>query len=259
MTHDERLLDLYLDGALDTERHREVAEHLSGCLHCTEYVNRGTALRNAVRAQLRSVQTPDDLMDTLRATLASAALPPAPAERASHRTRALLPAAAMLTLLAIGALLLLQILDRQNPSALDVTTELATTYVTFAHDTSLLQISGDRSTVRSWLEERVGFPVSIPDVPGYELSGGRVVTFDGQAAAMLVYENEPAQTYVSILTFSLPAGELSNMDRSGAFWVGTTRKIAVAVWSDGDLAHALVGAATQDEVVRLASAASRST
>jgi anti-sigma factor RsiW len=255
LKHEEHLLDLYLDGALDAERRIEISDHLNGCSMCADYVANGEALRTAVQTRLRSVQPPSDLIDSIRTAVASVPAPP-PAVRRSRRARPLLSVAAVLALLAIGAILALEVLNLQTSPALELTAELAAAHVRFAHDDSLLEVTGDRSTVLAWFQERVGFQSAAPDVPGYELRGGRIVMFDGHPATMLVYEDESTQEYISILTFATPFGDFSNMERAGAFRVGTIEDLAVAIWSDGDLYHALVGKLPQADVVRLASAAS---
>jgi anti-sigma factor RsiW len=253
LNHDEQLLDLYLDGALDSGRRFEIAMHLLGCPFCSDYVAHGESLRSATQIRLRSVQPPAALIDSIRATIASAPSPPMPAGDRAARTRLLVPAAAVLTLLAIGAMLILEVFGRQMSPELDLMAELAAAHVNFANDDSRLEVTGDRATVTAWLQERISFQNSVPDVPGFELRGGRIVTFDGQTAGMLVYEDEPTKEYISILTFATPFGNFDDMAQSGDFRVGTSGDVAVAVWTDGELYIALVGKVTRAEVVRLAS------
>ena len=64
-----RLLDGYLDRSLDADDRAQVEEHLNTCTRCAcEYRCEETFVRE-VRAKLRRLQAPPDLMDRIRAHL----------------------------------------------------------------------------------------------------------------------------------------------------------------------------------------------
>lgn len=257
MNHDEAwpLLDPLLDGTLDPERRWLVAAHLGECPRCGAYLADQARLGAMVRARLRDVPTPPGLTERIRLHLAQAegtAAPPV--SRRPRQLILLLPAAAVLALFLVGAWWLVQARDDQSAPALDLAGELAATHTLFAHDDTLLEVAGDPAAVAAWFGDKVPFPVATPDVPGYELQGGRLVTVDGRPAAMVVYENEAAQQYVSLVTFAAPVGDLAGLTTSDVFATGTQGEVAVAIWSEGDLRHALVADGSQADVLRLATA-----
>jgi anti-sigma factor RsiW len=258
LNHDEAwpLLDPYLDGALDSEPRWAVAAHVAECPLCAADVAERARLRTAVRARLRDLPTPPGLTERIRANLAHAApASPTAATSRPRRLALLVPAVAALALVAAGVWWVARAtVDRHDP-ALDLAGELAATHAVFAHDDTLLEITGDGAVISSWFADRVAFQVTAPDLPGYELQGARLVTVDGRPATQVVYEDEAARRYVSIITFEVPAGDLAGLERSETFVSGTRGEVAVAIWSDGDLRHALVADTTQAEALRLAAAA----
>jgi anti-sigma factor RsiW len=108
--------------------------------------------------------------------------------------------------------------------------------------------------IAAWFTGRVPFPVTVPEVPGYELQGARLVTIDGLAAAQVVYEDEESRQYASLISFEAPTRTLAEMTSSGAFASGMKNGIAVVVWSEGDLRHALAVESSSTEALGLAKA-----
>jgi anti-sigma factor RsiW len=253
--HDEAmwLLDPYLDGALDAERRWAVAAHAAECPLCSAVVAERARLRATVRSQLRDVPTPAGLSERIHANIARAgSAGTIRASRRPHRLVLLFPAIAALALLVVGVWWVARATDEPRGSALDLSVQLAANHALFANDESLLEVSGPPTAIASWFGDKIAFPVTLPEVPGYELQGARLVAVDGKPAALVVYENEAARRYVSLLTFTAPVDDLVGLTQSGNFTTATQADIAVAIWSDGDLHHALMASASQDEVLQLA-------
>ncbi len=57
----------YLDGALDGDTERRVADHLSGCDGCTTYVDQIRQTVTALGSSPADVKLPDDVRDALLA------------------------------------------------------------------------------------------------------------------------------------------------------------------------------------------------
>jgi anti-sigma factor RsiW len=243
MNHDQTwpLLDLYLDEELDAGRRRAVAEHTAGCARCSDYVGEQSHARRAVRAQLSEVPTPAGLVERIRATVERAERTrTAGAQRRPNPRALLFPALAMLALVVVAAWWIARATDDQPSPKLDLVGELAITHATFAHDDTLLEVTGEPGTIAVWFTGKVPFPITVPEVPGYEFEGARLVTIDGRAAAQVVYEDEEAQQYVSLITFEAPTRTLAGLTSSDTLASGAKDGIAVVIWSEGDLRHALV-------------------
>jgi mycothiol system anti-sigma-R factor len=74
---EDALHELYgfLDGELTDDRRKLIQHHLDDCQPCAEPYDFEAELRSVIRAKCQE-QVPDDLMDKVRAALASAASDP---------------------------------------------------------------------------------------------------------------------------------------------------------------------------------------
>jgi len=86
--------------------------------------------------------------------------------------------------------------------------------------------SSDPGNVGRWLESRLGYEVEIPSIPGARLTGGRVVTMDGENLAAVTYVvGGTPLVYFAIPTGTLPGWEVSDRTaqtaRIGRYHVAT--------------------------------------
>ena len=65
----------FLDGELTTVRRTEIKRHLEACMPCWEAYDFEAELRSVIRKKCQE-QVPDDLIDKVRAALATAASDP---------------------------------------------------------------------------------------------------------------------------------------------------------------------------------------
>jgi anti-sigma factor RsiW len=249
------LLDQFLDGALPADARWAVAAHLDDCAICRAQVARQARLRGVVRQRLSALEAPPGLNGRIRSALAAEATAPQPASRMapvlfSLRIAAvLIPALLGLWLLARVAL---PLADAPAPSRLQ--RELAVTHMLFAHDESLLDVTGDAATVGAWFRDTAGLDVAAPDLSGFALVGGRLVTLDGEAAAQLVYERHPGDVYLSLLPIAV-AQDPDGHERSpaGGTAVGSDQGATMVLTGLADGTRvALVSTIPEAELQRLA-------
>jgi anti-sigma factor RsiW len=202
MNHREAslLLDQFLDGALSADARWAVAAHLDDCAICRTQVAKQARLRGVVRQHLSTLDAPQGLRDRIRAALAAEAAGPEPEPAARFApTVVALRFAAILIPALLGLWLLVHVTTPFAGAPSHLQRELAATHALFAHDETLLDVTGDADAIASWFHDTASLRVETPDLSGFTLVGGRLVTLDGEAAAQVVYEREPDDVYLSLL------------------------------------------------------------
>lgn len=238
------LLDAYLDGALPAAERWGIAAHLEACADCRRYLAEQARIRGAVREELMAVETPPGLADRLRAQLAAEAAAPTRPRLVWDGSTALRVAATLGPALAAVWLFMLVSTGAGLPQS-TLASELVGTHALFAHDETLLDVTGDAQHVEAWFHEKAGLTVSVPELDGFEFVGGRLITLDGKPVAQLVYEKQPGDIYLSLLRFR-------DGEQPPARMAGQTGQISTVLWPvDGEQA-ALVGALPEAELDRLA-------
>jgi anti-sigma factor RsiW len=246
MNHREawELLDAYLDGSLPAAQRWGIAAHLEACAECRRYLAEQARIRGAVREELMAVEIPPDLTGRLRAALAAeAAAPPRPRLVWDGPTALRIAATLGPALAAVWLFMLVSTGSGLPQTAL--ASELAGTHALFAHDETLFDVTGDAQHVTSWFHEKAGLSVTAPELAGFELAGGRLITIDGKPVAQLVYEKQPGDIYLSLMRFR-------DGEQPPRRMTGQTGQISTVMWpADGEQA-ALVGALPEAELDRLA-------
>ncbi|MCC0043224.1 MAG: anti-sigma factor [Brucellaceae bacterium] len=104
----------------------------------------------------------------------------------------------------------------------------------------------------AWLGKRVGTVIVTPDLSeqGFRLIGGRLVPFDGQPAALLMYEDETGER-LTILVGRNTSG------RESGFRFNTAEEVQTFSWSDDMAGYALSGRITRDRLEAVSEAAYR--
>lgn len=242
------LLDRFLDGVLDSETRWAVAAHLAECPTCQAYLAEQARMRAFVRGRLSRVTAPEGLAGRIQTRLREGK----PRQAMFHWPRLwqiplVATSLALLLLLVLGWWLLFP-----SPPSSDLMAELATPHLLFAQDDNLLEIAGTQMAIQSWFQDKVSFPVMIPDLPEYTLQGGRLVAVNRRRAVQLIYENERVKQYLSLLYFESPLLQQSSLKPASSFKVGQYGNITIVSWSDGQTSMALVANRSADHLLRLA-------
>jgi anti-sigma factor RsiW len=241
------LLDQYLDCALDAEARLAVTEHLTACPACRTYLRSETRRRRTVRDRLNAITVPPDLAARIQRALRAEPQPAVGPQRRFGLSRSLTVA----VLAGIGVLLVLfaglQVLRPSRPDP-QVLPELATQHTLFGRDEDALAVTGSSAIVAAWLQERVPFSVHAPELPGYQLKGGRLAVANSQRAAQLLYRRDGADDYVSCFIFAPPAGDRP----SSGFTRGQSGGVSVVMWPKGSAEVAVVADLPPDELLEVA-------
>jgi anti-sigma factor RsiW len=233
----ERLADAYVDGELALEGTLALEAHVDQCETCTIRLDHVRAVKHALRSA-PFFRAPEALAARVRATVAGATAPQAPALRPRHhRWQPWLMAAASL---AVVSLALIGLLYQRASLADEATTEA----VIEGHVRSLMAghltdvASTDRHTVKPWFAGRVDFSPTVVDLAndGFPLAGGRLDYIDHRAVAALVYKRR--EHAINVFVWPRSSGSPSHATRSDArgYHVISWTSRGVSVWIVSDLA-----------------------
>lgn len=109
--------------------------------------------------------------------------------------------------------------------------------------------SGDASHIRRWLESQVGYSVEVPDITDARLTGARIVSTDGSAAAAVTYtlHGQPL-TYLA-LPGARVLGRLVSHESVETMSVDGYN---VATWTEKGAARAVMAPISRREVAAVA-------
>ncbi len=232
-------LHAYVDRALGSARHAEVAIYL------------GSHPDAAQRVEGFSNQR-----DMLRAALAPVAGEPIPPQLnlariigARRRRRApTWSAAAAAILLCIGGLSGWWLRGISLPASEGVAAlaqEAADTYTVYApdHVQPVEMRASDRTKFVDWVSQRIHRSVIVPDLTasGYRLMGGRLVATSHGPAVMFMYDDDHG-TRLVMLTRPMAA------DQNAPMSLHSHGAVAGFSWADGGMGYSLVGASSPDRL-----------
>ena len=189
------LLDRYLDGELPDAERALLEGHLLGCAGCAVEALRRRELQVALRAAGRAHEPDAPLRASLEARLRQGAAPP----ESAPLPRWLIPLAAIL-LIAVS-LAALWVGTRGVFGKHFVLQAIDLHVSAFAKGSSLDVLSSDAQTVEPWFEGKIPFSFNLPDLTGteWELTGGRLVQFEGIPAVQLVLKIHGHRVSVFVL------------------------------------------------------------
>jgi anti-sigma factor RsiW len=222
-------LDLYLDGELQPEEARAVAEHLRGCAACAaESLNRVQMKRALQVAGQRYV--PDEAFrERVQASIAPGRRP--------VWGRLWVPAFAAFALFVIVGGIYFSVLNHRR-SDRELLGELADLHVaTLASSNPVDVVSTDRHTVKPWFEGKIPFTFNLPELQNtpFTLVGGKVAYLNQSPGAELIVRVRQHQ--ISVFIFQeRAAGDFAaeNSDESA-------QSFTVRSWSHNGLRYFVVG------------------
>jgi anti-sigma factor RsiW len=247
----EPRLEAYFDGELDAPAAAEFERHLETCASCRAALEELAELRAALRRELPYEHAPRALSARIAMALdAEAALsaPPAatqsvgPSRRPPRRGSFFMGALAGAGGAAFAALVgfVLVVAPLRDP-LLDVLADAHARSLMPAH---LIDVeSSDRHTVKPWFAGHADVSPVVVDfgAEGYRLVGGRADYFNGQRAAVVVYQHGPH----IINVFSWSGGALPRD--------ATRNGYRLAFFKSADLNYCAVSDTGWDELAKLES------
>ena len=242
-------LGAHLDGELGLERSLEVDEHLAFCMECQWAYAKERELKTLLRTRIPREPAPEGLRERIRAAVWR-----------SHRrerwlsTRRLagwaVPVAALL-LVALGVTLW----ERNAPPPM--VNELVAKHLMYSRlDAPAEIVSASQEAVSGWFKGRVRFDVVVPDFSpsGIRLVGGRLADLSDRPVAYLLYEK--GRNLVSLFAFpsrglALPARGWVRVGEA-QFYVTEVKGAEVVLWTQGELAYALVSSLDRQALLECA-------
>jgi anti-sigma factor RsiW len=259
----ESRLHAYFDGEMGAIAAAEFERHLDGCADCRAALAQLGELRAALRRELPFVSTPPGLAVRIATALereSSGTMPPAPATAPSDppvprdspwdRTQSrrdprrfwwgALCGAGATALAAAMAFFAL------TPGVDPLLSDLVNAHVRSLMPSHLIDVeSSDRHTVKPWFAGHADVSPVVIDfaAAGYRLVGGRTDYFDGQRAAVVVYQH--GAHVINAFSWA---------DARGSLPRDTTRNgYHLAFWRSGNLLYCAVSDTGWDELLRLES------
>ena len=241
--HEEEL-QAFVDGQLPSGRCTAVLAYLGR--HPEEITRLAVYARHKeeLRARLQEFELPGDDPATAELQRALAQRLSGPSYRDWLRR-----AAAMVALLAAGwwcNALYQHFLAHRLP---DVVVEAAQAHEIFGTDRNrpveLTAVAA--ADIAAWFSKQLGERVEIPSLQGMglHLVGGRLLAGDDGPVAQLIYE-DPAGYRMSLCLSSAPNDDGPEVE------VVTLEGLTAGYWHEGDLTYALVGNASEQQLVAIA-------
>jgi mycothiol system anti-sigma-R factor len=239
----------HLDGELGVERSLEVNEHLAFCMECQWAYGKERELRTLLRTRVPREPVPEELRERIRADV----------RKSQRKARWLSVPRLVGWTVPVAALLLVGLgvaLWERNVTP-PVVNELVAKHLMFSRlEAPAEVVSASQETVSGWFRGRVRFDVVVPDFSpsGIHLLGGRLSDLSDRPVAYLLYEK--GRSLVSLFAFpsrglSLPA---RGWVRVGEAWFYMTeaKGAEVVLWTQGELAYALVSSLDRQALLECA-------
>jgi len=231
-------LQAFVDRVLDAERQAEVTDYLAShpevARRVAGYRDQRAALRAAF-APVAEAPVPPEL--DLARMIARRRRPKATSWRA---------AAAAVLLLGVGGVAGWSLHEAAKPAPGGVAAlaaEAADSYLAYAPDrTRPVEIrADDRATLVAWASQRLGRPVSVPDLApsGYRFMGGRLVATPHGPAVLLMYDDDRG-TRLVLLTRPMAT------ERDAPMAQNARGAVTGFSWADDGVGYSLVGPASPE-------------
>jgi anti-sigma factor RsiW len=258
----------YLSNDLSGRRLRRFRDHLRTCVDCRAFLEQEKTLSDILHRSRPLYSAPSELRDRIaaivdrqserneRPDLVHNSLKES-IERSLSRLRPLVPRFALLgtAVVAIAACLIIAPNVFREVRAASYVTAAVSTHNSYLTGSLPLEIrSGSPAVVTTWLSERLTFPFRLPDSrlntgssPSYRLIGARIVSYKGEHAALVAYQ-EVHKDAISLLVADSRSAVVAGGDevRAGdlVFHYRNESGFRVITWSTHGLSYALVADVT---------------
>ena len=247
----QKLLDAFVDNALDAMTSLAVQDHLDTCDHCRRHWQWNKELARSLGRLTEATPAADtslrvSVLESRKKTLFELWFVP-------RLRRRLAAAAIFIALLAGGAALLF----RQQSSPLAAMDFVRNHSVLHEPDDKNSLTTSDLAKAQNWLTERLRgalvIPKQAPD--GFQLAGVRICRMGAAAVAQVIYEKDGQRLSFYLTEQSLAS--LSGLDHAerhvaSPVRTGECEGKRLAVWSQGDRSYVLVGDVLPNDLLALA-------
>ncbi|HEY1985352.1 MAG TPA: zf-HC2 domain-containing protein [Terracidiphilus sp.] len=228
-------LDAYLDDALPAQESSRMVEHLRACPDCAADAFERTRLRRATRAAAMRFTPSTEFRRQIEKSIS-----PRRAPLAFLWKPSLALALAVVLAVAVSATMMLRHSAREQAMAQLVDLHVAA----LASPNPVDVVSTDRHTVKPWFQGKLPFSFNLPELEGspYTLSGGKLVYFDHQPAAQLLFALHKHALSVFIIQ-----GDKNT--RGGSALAGATENgFSIESWRNAGLHYTIVSDAAANDV-----------
>jgi anti-sigma factor RsiW len=232
----------------------QVEAHLESCPACRRASETERALDGLLVERLPRHAAPPGLRRRLEVLAGPAPRPPA--RRARTWARLLAPALAAALALMAGGLIVERRTARESAALATLTDEAVSDHLRVLASQHPLEIeSGGAHVVKPWFEGRLDFAprILVPETGDLRLRGGAVGYFLDRKAAVIEYSLRlHAVTLVVFRVEGLAWPAAGPAKGPAALAASTRRGFNVVLWRSGELGHALVSDANEEELRQIA-------
>lgn len=187
--------DDYRDNQLDEQRHRQIANHLSGCSACRKQVGEAVMIEQSIRDEADTWTVPEQLWARIKTSVNVVA---APVEKRLKPQSWVAAAVLVCALVIVG----MNISRQSNVSSADaVASALVSEFHTFVVSRRQLDYTNNQPTaIRQWFGNKVDFRMPMPvQTEHLHLAGGRLCNMLDQRVASYMYQSGDAWVSLYIM------------------------------------------------------------
>ncbi|MGA2535120.1 MAG: zf-HC2 domain-containing protein [Terracidiphilus sp.] len=233
---DRDRLDAYVDESLPPEELAAMEAHLRDCPSCASEAIARMQLKRATRAAGASLALSPEfrMRPEFRSALQAQMQKRSQPLWKSARLQWLAAAALALSVVAVSSTVIARYVARTQAIAELVDMHVATT----ASANPVDVISTDRHTVKPWFQGKLPFTFNLPELQDspYKLLGGKLVYFEHNPGAQLLFELRKHQISVFILQ---DQGNTAALDARVS--AKTEKGFSMETWSQAGLRYVIVG------------------
>jgi anti-sigma factor RsiW len=266
----------HVDGRLDPELNAPLTSHLERCKYCRLELTLLRGTKESLRSTMKSVAAPDALRAKILRDVSPAG---AAAARGSAglagmftfstwRVPLAFAGALGLALIAFTFLLNKSPHNHTRPFDGSVVTESFNNYDQVVEGRLTPGIVSEKpEEVKSFLEQRVHFPVQVPAMKDFRLVGGQFSAADNETTAHVIYERNGNYVYISQSDARrliggkhrfIPASALDEIRRCGWYFAGDVDDCNLAMWlADSTLCTAVADINRQSLLMNIGGVAPR--